>query len=138
MSKKDKFHDALKNALLKDGWKITDDPLQIKMGTLDGFIDLGAERLLIAVKGEEKIAVEIKSFLRASNIYEFYTAFGQFLSYREALAVQDSDRMLFLAIPESVYESFFKTDFITALLQKFQVKLITYDSEKEEILRWIK
>lgn len=57
---------------------------------------------------------------------------------RGAKADQESDRMLFLAVPESVYESFFKTEFITALLQKFQVRLITYDSDKEEILRWIK
>ena len=46
------------------------------MGEIDAYIDLGAERLLVAEKAGEKIAVEIKSFLGASNIYEFYTAFG--------------------------------------------------------------
>ena len=74
--RKDKFHEAVKNALIKDGWTITADPLQIKMGEIDAYIDLGAERLLVAEKAGEKIAVEIKSFLGASNIYEFYTAFG--------------------------------------------------------------
>ena len=85
MSAKDKFHDAVKMALIKDGWTIIADPLQIKLGEINAYIDLGAEKLLIAEKDGEKIAVEIKSFLGASTIYEFYTAFGQFSNYREAL-----------------------------------------------------
>ena len=34
MSAKDKFHDAVKNALIKDGWTIMADPLQIKLGDI--------------------------------------------------------------------------------------------------------
>lgn len=30
MSAKDIFHDKVKNALIKDGWKITDDPYSLK------------------------------------------------------------------------------------------------------------
>jgi hypothetical protein len=138
MPAKDKFHDAVRKALIKDGWRITADPLQIKLGEINTYIDLGAERLLIAEKNEEKIAVEIKSFLGASNIYEFYTAFGQFLSYREALNKQEFDRVLYLAVPDFVYETFFKNTFILEMAQKFTLKLITYDVDKEEIVEWIK
>ncbi|CCQ59468.1 hypothetical protein CWATWH0005_1292 [Crocosphaera watsonii WH 0005] len=32
MPAKDIYHDAVKNALIKDGWKITDDPLILSIG----------------------------------------------------------------------------------------------------------
>ncbi len=44
-------------------------------------IDLGAERLIAAQKQDERIAVEIKSFIAPSAIYEFHTALGQSLNY---------------------------------------------------------
>lgn len=57
---------------------ITHDPLPLKIGTLKLEVDLGAEKLVIAQKDNQKIAVEVKSFLRASKITDFYQAFGQF------------------------------------------------------------
>jgi hypothetical protein len=86
MPKKDKFHDAVKNALNKDGWTITDDPYKL------AFVDLGAERLLAAEKGKEKIAVEVKSFIGSSELYEFHTALGQFANYELALQIEDHKR----------------------------------------------
>jgi hypothetical protein len=138
MSAKDKFHDSVKTALIKDGWTITADPLQIKLGDIDAYIDLGAEKLLTAEKNGEKIAIEVKSFLGASNIYDFYLAFGQFLNYREALDKQEPERVLFLAVPDNVHETFFKKPFILEMLQKFKLKLMTYNIETEEIVKWIK
>jgi len=138
MSAKDKFHDTVKNALIKDKWVITADPLQIKIGNIDAYIDLGAEKLLSAERNGEKIAVEIKSFLGASNIYDFYLAFGQFLNYREALNKQEPERILFLAIPDNIHESFFQNEFILEMVQKFELKLVTYTIEKEEIVKWIR
>jgi hypothetical protein len=41
---KDLFHDAVKNALLKEGWTLT-DPLRLKIGLVEMAIDLGADRL---------------------------------------------------------------------------------------------
>lgn len=40
------------------------------------YIDLGAEKLIAAQRDQEKIAVEVKSFLRGSAISEFHTAVG--------------------------------------------------------------
>lgn len=59
---KDKYHDAVKNALVKDGWTITHDPYRISFGIERVYVDLGAERMLAAERGKEKIAVEIKTF----------------------------------------------------------------------------
>ncbi|NEO57720.1 MAG: hypothetical protein F6K54_34445 [Okeania sp. SIO3B5] len=86
MSARDFFHQEVKNALIKDGWSITHDPLSIRFGGVDISIDLGAEQLIGAEKDNQNIAVEIKSFLpKSSAISEFHTALGKFINYRAAL-----------------------------------------------------
>lgn len=66
MPAKDVYHHVVITALEKDGWLITDDPFKLKCGTKDLYIDLGAEKLIAAEKDQQKIAVEIKSFLNPS------------------------------------------------------------------------
>jgi XisH protein len=39
----DVFHAHVKQALIKDQWQITHDPLTVQFGTTNVFIDLGAE-----------------------------------------------------------------------------------------------
>jgi hypothetical protein len=63
MPAKDIYHEMVKNALTKDGWTITDDPLKLIIGSRSLYVDLGAEKLIAAQKENQKIAVEIKSFL---------------------------------------------------------------------------
>lgn len=134
---KDRFHQVVKSALIKDGWNVTHDPLQIKVGGVDMEIDLGAERLLAAERENEKIAVEVKSFLAsASAISEFHTALGQFINYRAALRSQDPTRVLYLAVPDSIYNSFFQLDFPASRLQENSVKVIVYDVELKKIVQW--
>ena len=91
---KDRFHNIVKNALEKDGWKITADPYQINVDDVDFEIDLAAEQLLGAEREGEKIAVEIKSFISPSNVSEFHTSLGQFLNYRDALDKIEPGRLL--------------------------------------------
>jgi hypothetical protein len=100
-------------------------------------IDLGAERLLAAEREGEKIAVEVKSFLTsASAISEFHTALGQFINYRGALRREEPDRVLYLAVPDLTYNSFFQLDFPASMLEENKVKLIVYDIELEQIVQW--
>lgn len=66
MPARDLYHNTVKNALVKDGWTITDDPLTLGIGSTNLFVDLGAERVLGAQKGLRKIAVEIKTFRGSS------------------------------------------------------------------------
>lgn len=127
----------VKTALIKDGWDVTHDPLEIKIGGIDMEIDLGAERLLAAERGREKIAVEVKSFLTtASLVSQFHMALGQFINYRAALQKEDPERLLYLAIPDLTYNSFFQLDFPAAMLRDNAVKLIIYDINQEQIIAW--
>ncbi len=95
---KDKFHAVVRLALEKEGWQITDDPYEINVDGVDFEIDLAAEQVLAATKNNQKIAVEIKSFISPSNISDFHTALGQFLNYRDALALTEPERHLYLAV----------------------------------------
>jgi XisH protein len=133
---KDLFHDVVKAALIKDGWQITDDPFFVKVGGVEFFIDLGAERLIAAERNGEKIAVEIKSFINTSSITDFHLAIGQFINYRVALKVADPERSLFLAIPDIAYKTFFQKEFPQMVIQEYQLELFVYDIENEVIISW--
>jgi len=135
---KDLFHDAVRRALEKDGWIITDDPLFLRFGGIEMYIDLGAEQILAAERGEEKIAVEIKSFLAPSATTEFNAALGQFLKYQLALEQVQPDRILYLAIPLDAYDSFFTLELPRLLIERYQVHLIVYEPTEEVIVRWKK
>jgi len=107
MAAKDLFHEAVRQALIKDQWKITADPLVIKIDKVKFEIDLGADKILAAEKAERKIAIEIKSFLSNSTLTDFHAALGQFLNYRLALEMTDPERILYLAVPLDTFDSFF-------------------------------
>jgi hypothetical protein len=136
MSARDIYHPAVKVALEKYGWSITSDPLTLDFQTRQLHIDLGAERLIAAQKENEKIAVEVKSFLAPSAIAEFHTALGQFLNYRVALRQKEPNRVLFLAVPIEVYESFFSEELAQLSLKEYQVKLLVFNPQEETITLW--
>ena len=133
---KDKFHDIVAIALQKEGWQITHDPLYINIAEVEVYIDLGAERLLAAEKDGEKIAVEIKTFLNPSAISEFHTVLGQFLNYRLALKLEDPNRILYLAIPQAAWNTFFKREFAKLAIAEYQLKLVIFDVIQEVIVQW--
>ncbi|KYC35021.1 fatty-acid oxidation protein subunit alpha [Scytonema hofmannii PCC 7110] len=134
---KDRFHDVVRTALEKEGWKITDDPYEINVDDVDFEIDLAAEQLLAAEREGRKIAVEIKSFISTSNVSEFHTALGQFLNYRDALEKIESDRQLYLAVRVPTYESFFQRRFIASAVERYQLRLVIYDVQREVIDQWL-
>jgi hypothetical protein len=133
---RDRFHDAVKKALEKEGWVITDDPYQINVGDVDFEIDLAAE-MLAAERAGEKIAIEIKSFISRSNVSDFHTALGQFINYQFALEEFEPERKLYLAVPESIYNSFFQRRFVVSVIERTHISLLTYDEKQEVIARWL-
>jgi hypothetical protein len=137
MARRDLFHEAVKVALQKENWVITDDPLKVEAGGAKFEIDLGAERLLAAERSGEKIAVEIKTFLGDSPITDYHAALGQFLNYRLALELNQSDRQLYLAVPVTVYEALFQREFLQISVERYQINRIVYDPINEVILQWI-
>jgi hypothetical protein len=140
---KDIYHNHVREALEKDGWTITHDPLYIPIGSRRGFIDLGAEKLVIAAEKKnadriDRIAVEVKSFVGKSDLNDFENALGKFWLYLIALEENDPERILFLAIPNGFYKRFFSDVFFMKMIKKINLKMFVFDEEKREIIEWIK
>jgi len=135
MPARDFFHDVVRHALENDGWTITHDPYFMRIGRRKGYIDLGAE-LVGAEKGNEKIAVEIKSFISLSDMDAFEEALGQFLLYRPALAKKEPDRYLFLAIPNGFYTKFFDDPFFLEIADLYDLKLLIFNEKESKIIQW--
>ncbi len=138
MSARDAYHDVVRTALIKDGWRITADPLTLKFSTRYKLqIDLAAEALVAAEKDNQLIAVEIKSFLSPSNVSEFHAALGQFINYRIALRLRQPERVLFLAVPIFTYEEFFSEEVVKISVAENAIKLLIFDPDLEAVVQWI-
>ncbi len=133
---KDIIHHQVKNALIKDGWTITDDPLTLEYEHTTVFVDLGAERVIAAERAGEKIAVEIKSFIARSAIYAIEQALGQYILYVSFLEKIEPERKLYLAISEPVYKNIFGKKSIQWLIERNQVALLVINIIKEEVVEW--
>lgn len=135
---KDIYHDNVREALEKDGWRITHDPYPVSVEDVGYEIDFGAEPLIAAEKQEQLIAVEVKSFTGPSAVNEFHRAVGQFNDYSVALEIQDPERILFLAVPEGIWLRFFQKHVIRKSLERIRAKLLIYDPGNNIIVKWIK
>ena len=110
MPERDIFHDVVRNALIKDGWEITHDPLLLRIGRTKLYVDLGASTLMSAEKEQRKIAIEVKTFLSKSRIKDLEQAVGQFVIYEQILKQKEPERIVYLAVTTEVYTNVFKNE----------------------------
>jgi hypothetical protein len=137
MSARDRFYPVVKTALVKDGWRITHDPFRLSWGAKDLYADLGAERLIAADKGTQRIAVEIKSFLGPSPMTDLERAVGQFALYQSILTEREPDRLLYLAVPKDVVRDIFEEPIGQLLLKNELVRVVGFDPEEEVLTKWM-
>lgn len=135
---RDLYHEHVRTALLKEGWTITDDPLSLKKGRVELEADLGAERWIAAERGVEKIAVEIKGFARASVVYSFHEAVGQYRNYGRIIRENEPDRLLFLAVPEAIFKVFMEEEFFRDAIEEDGIKILVFDKNDKAIVAWKK
>jgi XisH protein len=132
----DKIHNAVRNALIKDGWLVTHDPYVIQFEEITLFADLAAERALAVERAGRKIVVEVKSFSGASPVQDLKMALGQYDLYRGFIELTDPERELYLAISDSTYRSVFAQRAIQVIVQRYQLPLIVVDIQTEEVVTW--
>ena len=138
MARRDFYHYHVREALEKENWLITDDPLDLSTDDVELLADLGAERIIGAERGKEKICVEIKSFLTQSPVSEYHKALGQYQNYDLSLSEKDIERVLFLAIPIEAWEDFFQRPFIQKSIKKHGVNCLIFDPANNTLVEWIK
>lgn len=112
--------------------------MKLQVGGVEMFVDLAAEPLIAAEKEDQKIAVEVKSFVRVSDIHEFHLAIGQYRNYLLALSIRDSGRVFYLAVPEEAFNRFFTLQFVQQALQFNAVYFLVYNAQEEKIVLWQK
>ena len=134
---RDLIHNIVKETLVNEGWKITHDPYPIKIGGFDMEIDLGAENMLAAERENSKIAIEVKSFVGLSKVYDFHQVVGQFVDYRIALRIKEPERLLFVAVTDDVYDEIFIRPFAQMVMTDLNMKLIVVNPITKTIVQWI-
>ena len=147
MPKRDDIHDAVKQALISDGWEITDDPYVISYGERFLFVDLGAAeagisgpekgRFIGARRHNQQIAVEIKDFRSKSVVADLEQAIGQYVLYRLLLNKVDPERELYLAITDIVYDEIFSEPIGELVIHDLPLRLVVIDPKQPEVREWI-
>ena len=135
---RDLIHNAVKNALINDGWRITDDPYTIRYDDdFAVYADLGADYPIAAQRADDKIVVEIKSFLGRSRIHELYIALGQYSLYQRLLKITAPERKLYLAVSDLVYYDFFQLNAVQFIVRDSNLSILVVNTTTEEVLEWI-
>ncbi len=137
MPAKDIYHNAVKFALVKDGWEILTEDYSLEYGGDRLYVDIAAEKPIAAAKQGQKILVEVKSFLGRSFINDLEQAVGQYIVYRDILIETGLDFYLYLAITQGTYKRYFQRQLAQMIINRNQVKLLIVDPESEGIVEWI-
>ncbi len=92
---------------------------------------------IAAEKEGQKIAVEIKSFLGLSELDDLEDALGQYGIYQAILELREPERVLYLAVPNSIREFLLDEKDFRHILRAFRAHLIFYDPQEKEAMEWI-
>lgn len=133
MPARDKIHEAVIRALEKQGWRVLHDPFVISIDKKSLFIDL----MIRHVETQRIMLVEIKTFDDRSQITALASAIGKYMIYQHAMVSEgNSEIPLVLAIPESVFDGIFSTQWVKSLVGKIGIELVIVAMETEEVVQW--
>ena len=134
MPAKDRYHDTVKRALIKDGWNIVHEQYFIKYDARHLWIDIQAEQ----ATDQQIVLIEIKGFEDVASPIQYLEAtLGQYLLYQAVIEALEISIPIFLAVPINAYNGFLSQAISQVGLRKAEVKLLVFDPVEEEIVQWI-
>jgi XisH protein len=139
MAARDLYYDLVKNALRKDGWRITHNPLRLPQqahGTQTQPGEVTEEPLLAAAKDERKIAVAVKSFVGRCDAADLQKALEHLRYYHTRLYATEPDRTLYLAVRQTTYRDYFTGAVGAQLLASQPIPFMVFDPRTEAIVNW--
>jgi hypothetical protein len=136
MPRRDEIHEAVRHALIKDGWTILADPYVITYGRSQLCTDLCAERAREA-GARRVVVVEIKGFRGASALHDFHAALGQYVAYRDLLAEIEQPYQVYLAMSKEAHSAVFSLDAVQAIARRESLLLLIVDARQQEVVEWI-
>jgi hypothetical protein len=137
MPTRDLYHDVVRDALRKDGWRITHTALQLKAQAESSAGDLWEGPWLIADKDERKVAVAVRSFVGRSHLADIIQTWAQLGLSRPRLHAMDSDRVVYLAVRQATYSACFAGTEGERVLAKEHMQLLVFDPRAEVIVQWV-
>ncbi|MBX3085305.1 MAG: fatty-acid synthase [Anaerolineae bacterium] len=134
MPVKDRYHDAVKHAFIKDGWTINDEQFSLTVDQRNLWIDLQVSKAEPSIV----ILVEVKELAEVDSAIEaLANALGKIDLYRLALANASLSLPLYLAVSKESYAGILSEKIGQLAIESAQIPLIVFDPEQEEILKWI-
>jgi hypothetical protein len=137
MPTQDLYHDVVRDALRKDGWRIMHTALQLKARAEASAGELWEGPWLIADKDERKVAVAVSSFVGRSSPEDILQTWRQLALSRSRLHAVDSDRVVYLAVRQATYSACFGGTEGNLLLEKEHMQLLVFDPRAEVIVQWV-
>ncbi len=95
----------------------------------------GVRSLRLRSQEIKRSHLSFNSFER-SLMYDFHSALGQYVVYRQLIELTQPEYKLYLAIDDITDENFFQRKSIQAVLEANNLLLMVVDIEKEIIVRW--
>jgi hypothetical protein len=135
----DLYYDLVKQALRKDGWRITHNPLRLRVPAHDTQIGQGEaaeEPLLAAEKDERKIAVAVKSFVGRYDVEDLQMVLARLGRYHIRLHETVPDRAFYLAVRQTTYRDYFTGATGAQLLAGQPILCMVFDPRTEAIVNW--
>ncbi len=137
MPRRDQIHEAVKNALVKDGWTITDDPYRIVFEDTDVYADLRIMKSGAGTTLQRTLVIEVKGFTGDSPMHNLELALGQYELYRIYLKRIAPAERLYLAISSTTYSEQFIRPAFAVIVSEKKLPLLVVDTEREEVVQWI-
>ena len=138
MPAKNVYHDLVVEALVADGWTVTDDPLRLTYGAHDLYVDLGLTgSAVVAERAGREIAVEVQSFIGQSTVNDLHRAVGQCLIYQTVLAEVRPGVALYMAVPNEAFQDTFTDELGQLLLTRLIRRVVVFDQVTRRVLQWI-
>jgi len=131
---KDRYQDTVIRALQKAGWPLITEQIAIIVEDRRLWIDIRARKeaedlaILIEVKGFEGMPSPIEYLANAT---------GKYAMYRAALDYLQIEMPLYMAVPEAAYRGILSEEIGKQTLKHNNVRLLVFDPEREEIVKWI-
>jgi hypothetical protein len=134
MPAKDRHHDTVKRALIKDGWTITDEQATLPVEYRNLYIDIEATQSQTNLI----IFVEVKELGEVGSAVEaLANAVGKYVLYRVALDLRGQTDLLYIAVTEAAYRGILSEALGKNAVARLNIPLIIFDPVREVIVRWI-
>ena len=135
MPAKDRYHEAVKRALLKAGWRIEREQITFILEGRHVQMDLKISDPRFPESAPAY--VEIKSFLSRSPMDDLSLAIGKYAMYRIILdELELNTTTLYLAVPLEAYQGILKERIGVLMRQRVGVVLLVVDVVQEVVKEW--